>query len=272
MSDAGATADRPLAGRHIAITRPPEQVKDFARLLEEAGARVTALPSIAIAPLEDMAELDGALEQLDSFNWVVLTSANGVQAMAARASALGQRWTGRGDARFAVIGPATARSLEAHGIHPDFVPAEYVAEAIAKGLGRLGVGTGHRVLLLRADIARRALADELRAMGAEVVEIAAYRTVLQPAVGATLRRVLHGERLDAITFTSSSTVHGVMRGVLALGEVPEQALADIAFAAIGPITAATLREYGLIPSVVATEYTIPGLLYALTAYLAATPS
>src|SRR5262249_14825245 len=158
--------------------------------------------------------------------------------------------------RFAVIGPATAQALEAYGIRPDLVPEEYVAEAIAQGLQRLDAIAGRRILLLRADIARRALADELRARDAVVIEVAAYRTVAQPMEGAALRRVLHGEQLDVMTFTSSSTVHGVMRGLVGLGEKPERALAGIALAAIGPITAGTLREYGLHPAVVADEYTI----------------
>src|SRR5262245_51926665 len=114
-------SDQPLAGRHIAITRPREQATDFAKLLEAAGARVTVLSAITIAPLEDTAELDAALEQLASFDWVVFTSANGVRAVADRLSALGRSWAHRGDARFAVIGPATAQALDAYGVCPDFV-------------------------------------------------------------------------------------------------------------------------------------------------------
>src|SRR5262249_29080674 len=172
-SDAAEMTDRSLAGHHIAITRPLEQAEDLARLLEAAGARGTSLSPIAIAPLEDTTELDAALEQLAGFDWVVLTSVNGVPAVADRLAALGRRWAAvgdrpagrgrswadRGDAGSAVVGPATAQALEAFGIRPDFVPEEYVAEAIAQGLQGLGAVAGRRVLLLRADIARRTLAD-----------------------------------------------------------------------------------------------------------------
>src|SRR5262249_54347205 len=120
--------------------------------------------------------------------------------------------------------------------------------------------------------ARRTLADELRAQGAVVVEAAAYRTIIQPVEGALLRRVLHDDQLDAMTFPSSSTVHGVMRGLVALGATPRPGLAGIARAAMRAITAGTLREYGLEPNMVAAEYTIPGLLRALIAYFAAKPA
>jgi len=251
----------PLAGRHIAITRPPGQASALAEQLEALGARVTALPAIEIAPSEDISRLDAALDRLATYDWIVFTSVNGVAAFAGRLAARGQGWAARGLARIAAIGPATARALGERGAPADVVPAEYVAEALAEALGNVA---GQRILLPRADIAREALARELRLRGAEVDEIAAYRTVVRPLPAGLLERVLSGgDRVDAITFTSSSTARSLARGLRAAGREPRSALAGITLAAIGPITAATLREEGLAPGLVAEEYTIPGLARAL---------
>ncbi len=268
MSSMNATT-HPLAGRHIVITRPPEQAEDFARALEAAGARVTTLSTIAIEPVADTTHIDAAIATLATYDWVVLTSVNGVRVLASRLMALHRNWNARGRARVAAIGPATAQALSARGVEPDLVPSEYIAEGILEGLGNVA---GQRVLLLRADIARRTLADELRLRGAEVDEISAYRTVVQPAEPDTLRRILEDDRPDAITFTSSSTVRGLVEGLQALRRDPPVALNGVALAAIGPITAGTLHEYGLAPAIVAGEYTTEGLLHALVAHFSALAS
>ena len=261
--------ERTLAGRHIAITRPPEQAPELAALLERAGARVTLLSSIAIAPLEDTSALDAALRRMAGFDWIALTSVNGVAAVSARLAALGLDWAGRGRARIAVIGPATARALRAQGVTPDLIPDEYVAEGILEGLGKV---TGARILLLRADIARRSLAEGLRARGATIEEVAAYRTVERPVETGALRTLLETDRPDAITFTSSSTVRGLLKSLPTAGPQPGDALAGIALACIGPITAGTLREHGLEPAMVADEYTVPGLVRALAGYFSLRPA
>src|SRR5690242_7589830 len=269
MSMSESVTERPLAGRHIAITRPPEQAPELAALLECAGARVTLLSSIAIAPLDDTAALDDALRRMSAFDWIVLTSVNGVAAVSARLAALGLDWAGRGQARVAVIGPATARALQAQGVTPDLIPDEYVAEGILEGLGTVA---GARILLLRADIARRSLAEGLRVRGAAVEEVAAYRTVERPVEAGALRVLLETDQPDAITFTSSSTVRGLLKSLPTGGPLPHDALAGIALACIGPITAGTLREHGLEPAVVADEYTVPGLVRALAAYFSPHPA
>jgi uroporphyrinogen-III synthase len=260
-----AEARHSLAGHHIAITRPPEQAPEFARLLEEAGARVTVLSTIAIEPVADTSHLDAALRALATYDWIVLTSVNGVRALADRLPSLGLGWEARGLARIAVIGPATARALEAEGVSADRMPHAYVAEGILDALGNVA---GQHILLPRADIARKTLAEELRVRGADVDEVAAYSTVVRPAAAEELRHVLDEEQPEAITFTSSSTVRGLMAGLAELGRDPSGALQDIALACIGPITAGTLREYGLEPTLIADEYTVPGLVRALGAHFA----
>lgn len=268
---AGHSQEQPpqgaLSGRRIAITRPTEQAPDLAQQLEAAGASVVVLSAIAIEPLSDTADLDDALARLNTYDWIVLTSVNGVHAVADRLRSLGRNWGERGAARIAVIGPATARALEAQQVTPDLLPSEYVAEALSAGLGAVA---GQRILLLRADIARRTLAEDLRAHGATVDEVSAYRTVVQPPDAEALRRVLDDERPDAITFTSSSTVRGLLQSLTALGRQPSVALAGILLACIGPVTAATLREYGLEPGLIAAEYTMPGLVRAMSEHFGST--
>ncbi|HEX8996318.1 MAG TPA: uroporphyrinogen-III synthase [Ktedonobacterales bacterium] len=258
-----ASSGQPLAGRHIAITRPREQAAALAERLEALGARVSLLSSISIAPVEDYSLLDAAIGRLSGYDWLVFTSVNGVRAFADRLAATGHTWMDRGLARVAAIGPATTQALEREGVTVDLTPDEYIAEGILEGLGLVA---GQRMLLARADIARRSLADGLRLRGAEVDEVAAYRTVTQPVAADDIQRTLGDDRVDAITFTSSSTVRGLLQGLEAAGRDPREALRGVALAAIGPITAATLREHGLEPALVADEYSIPGLTTALVAY------
>jgi uroporphyrinogen-III synthase len=251
---------RPLAGKHIVITRSPEQAVELAVALEAYGARVTTLASIAIRPLDDTTELDAALRTLSEYDWIVLTSANGARAVAERMRALQVDWDTRRRARIAVIGPATARALEETGATADLVPEQFIAESILDELANVA---GQRILLLRADIARKTLADELRIRGADVDEVTAYRTELASIEAAALDALLVHEHVDAVTFTSPSTVHGLMRGLAAAGLEPAHTLASVALCAIGPITAEALRGYGLEPHVTAKEYTMVGLVAAL---------
>lgn len=258
-----SAAGHSLHGKHIAITRPREQAAALAERLEALGARVSLLAAISIAPMEDYTALDAAIAQLSGYDWLVFTSVNGVQAFTARLAATGHTWGERGLARVAAIGPATAQALKRQGVTVDLTPDEYIAEGILEGLGLVA---GQRMLLARADIARRALADGLRLRGAEVDEVAVYRTLTQPVAPEIIQRTLVDDRVDAITFTSSSTVRGLLDGVAASGRDPREMLRGVALAAIGPITAETLREYGLEPALIAEEYTIPGLTVALAAY------
>ncbi len=268
MTTESAHDDLPLAGVHVVITRPAEQAGTLEARLAAGGATVTTLPTIAIASVEDASALDGALRSLASYDWIVLTSVNGVRAAGERLRLIGRSWADRGGARIAVIGPATARALAEAGVAADYMPGEYVAEAIAAGLGDVG---GRRILLLRADIARRTLAERLTAAGAMVEEIAAYRTVVAPPDPELVRALFapSARHVDVVTFTSSSTVLGLMKGFESAGLAPVRALAGCALAAIGPITAQTLRQQGLEPSVVAEEYTMAGLVAALGRHAAA---
>ena len=248
-----------LAGKRILITRPRQQAGALARLLTELGAQPVISPAITIAPLEDTMALDQVLGRLGEYDWVVFTSANGVAAVWERLGALNKDSEAFAAMQVAAIGPATAGALNSHGVKADFVPPEYVAEAIAEGLGEV---TGRRILLLRADIAREALAQILDQRGALVDNVPVYRTLLAQPDAETLAELERG--IDIVTLTSASTV----RGFLQLVEGRNWPwLEHVMFACIGPITAAELRANGRTAHIVAEEYTTGGLIRALQAYI-----
>ena len=252
----------PLAGKRVVVTRALEQAHDLTDRLQALGADVIECPAISIAPLEDFAELDRAIERLPGYDWVVFTSANGVQAFLARLEQIGRSVEALRGRKLAAIGPATAAALQRAGFKLDFMPDTYVAEAIVEQIGDV---RGLRILLPRADIARKALAEGLSAGGAQVDEVAAYRTV--PGAGsAEMARSLQASTVDAITFTSSSTVRYTLEGLQSAGLDAESAVELLNCArivCIGPITAETARYHGLQVASVAQEYTIQGLMDAL---------
>jgi uroporphyrinogen-III synthase len=249
----------PLAGKRIVATRAEGQTEELIALLREAGATPIVFPTIGIAPLEDYTALDAALAHLPSYDWVIFTSANGVRHVCERMQARGLAPTALNACKVAAIGPATEALLRDNGVAVDLRPDEYVAEAIVATLLEREAVAGGRFLLLRADVARAVLREELSARGASVDEIPVYRTVLgqpDPAAYAALR-----EGVDALTFTSSSTVRNYC---MLLGDAALPLAARAVVACIGPITARTARECGLRVDVVAREYTVRGLLAALT--------
>jgi len=259
--------ERPLQGKRIVITRPVAQAGDLIARLCALGAEPIACPAIAIAPPADYAPLDRAIARLAEYDRLLVTSANGVRALLERMAALGQDAARLRRLAIGAIGPATARALAEYGLQAGFVPTSYVAEAI---LHEIGDVDGQRILLPRADIARDALAVGLRAQGAFVDEIAAYRTVPGPGAPALAAR-LRVQEIDAITFTSSSTVRYLLDGLESVGLSRPDArvlLLRAAILCIGPITAATAREEGLRVDTVAHEYTGDGLVAALVEWFA----
>jgi uroporphyrinogen-III synthase len=257
--------ERPLHGKRIAVTRAEEQAAGLLARLRALGADPVACPAIAIVPPEDFAPLDAAIGRLAHYDWLIVTSANGVYALLDRMAALGHLPAELAHLSIGAIGPATAEALAERGLHASFVPTTYVAESI---LAEIGDVAGKRILLPRADIARETLAIGLRAKGAAVDEIATYRTV--PGAGAReLASILRAATLDAITFTSSSTVRYLLDGLEQAGIRRDEAralLARTAVICIGPITAATAEEQGLLVSAVAREYTAEGVVDALVAW------
>ncbi len=250
--------NRPLFGKRILVTRAREQASELSRQLAELGAEPIEFPVIQIEPLGDYTQLDAALAQ--KYDWVIFTSVNGVKFVWERLTALGRDARAFANTCLAVIGPATAEELAHHGLRADFVPREYVAEAILEQIGNVA---GKRILLPRADIAREALAQGLRERGAIVDDVATYRTVTTDAnhpLAQHIRALIERDEIDAITFTSSSTVRGFMNTQLPIDN------SQLTIACIGPITAQTAQELGLRVDVIAEEYTIQGLVNALVAF------
>ncbi|MGI9952947.1 uroporphyrinogen-III C-methyltransferase [Moorellaceae bacterium AZ2] len=254
---------KPLSGRRIVVTRPRPQSDSMARRLAGLGAEVIRFPTIAIAPPADWAALDQAVGLAETFDWIIFTSANGVRYFWERLLAQGKDARRLAGVRIAAIGPATAGALARRGIAADYQPGEYVAEAIGRDLGPQV--KGRRVLLPRADIARPALAEDLRKWGADVTEVAAYRTVKAPVDGEGVRNLLAAGKISAVTFTSASTVRNFLE---ILGPGADRLLSRTAIACIGPTTSAEVRQAGLPVSIEAVEFTEEGLIAALLAYFA----
>jgi uroporphyrinogen III methyltransferase/synthase len=256
---------RPFAGRRIAVTRPRARSRALVRALERLGADVVVAPTIRIRPLADLAPLGAALSQLSRYAWVIFTSPNAVAVVCDRLPDWGLTARDLNRARIAAIGPATASALARRGVTAALVPQRFVAEALVAALGERGPLAGQRVLLPRARGARDALPAGLRARGALVDVIPVYETLREAGDGGALASAILARRIDAITFTSSSTVRHFV------DLVGRQAATSGRFAAavIGPVTAATARELGIAVTVEASEYSVPGLLAALTRHFAA---
>jgi uroporphyrinogen-III synthase len=228
--------------------------------LRGLGARVIEIPFIEICKPQSFAPMDAALKSLKNYDWLILTSANGVEAMWNRLRRL--RIT-RGQLKhlqIAAIGPATKRAIVKHGLKVKMVPEEYVAESVVKGLK--DKVNGKRVLLVRAKVARDVIPDSLRKAGAQVEVVEAYETVVPEKSKTRLRALMKkkDERPQVVTFTSSSTVRNFVE---LLGRPQANALKNIQFASIGPVTSATLKEFGLPVSIEAREFTMGGLIRAI---------
>lgn len=236
----------------ILVTRPREQADPLLDGLRVAGFDPICFPVIEIRPMDDNAELDAALRDIDNYDWIVFTSVNGVDVV------FGRLPGGARLPRVAAIGPKTAQALRARGVVPEFVPDEYVAEAILPGLGDV---RGKRILLPRAEIARKALPEAIRASGGTPHEIAVYRTLPaqpDPSGVAALR-----SGVDWITFTSPSTVENFVEIVGRAGLDPLNLPGGPKVACIGPITERAARQAAFVVALVAKDYTTEGLIQAL---------
>ncbi len=257
---------QPLAGLRIVNTRAVRQAPSLTRLLEAEGAEVLHYPTVEVVPCADSGKLDGAIRALAAgrFDWLVITSANTVYVLADRMRDLGiQRKDGTwSKTNVAAVGSATAAAIrEELDLSADLVPEEYVAESLAGGLH---VGRGSRILLPQSTIARLALANALRAAGAEVTQVAAYRTTVGRG-GDDLPAQLRRGNVDAVLFTSASTVANFVARVEAEGG-DKKMLRGAAVACIGPLTAEAARRRGFHVQVMARNRTVEGLVDGLKAH------
>jgi len=286
---------QPLRGVRVLVGRARHQAGTLSRQLRKQGADVLEIPFIEIRRPRSFRPLDSALKNLQDYDWLILTSVNGVEALWERMQKLalnadrlfdapgkvrvsGPDLKGRGFSRavtiakqqralaphdkrlqVAAIGPATKKAFEQRGVSVDVVPREYVAESVVQSLRRRV--KGKRVLLVRAKVARDVIPHELRKAGAHVDVVEAYESVIPNSSSSRLRTALKSStnRPHVITFTSSSTV----RNFVALLRPHATALQSINLASIGPVTSSTLRELKLPVDIEARQFTIPGLVKAI---------
>jgi uroporphyrinogen-III synthase len=262
------TAAARLLGIRVLVGRARHQASALSSGLRNLGAEVLEIPFIEIRKPRSHRALDQALKNLSQYDWLILTSVNGVDAVWERLRKLGLGGKPMRHLKVAAIGPATRQAIERHGMKVNVVPREYVAESVVASLRRRV--EGKRVLLARAKVARDVIPRELRKLGARVDVVEAYETVIPESSRRQLRAALVSQkrRPHWITFTSSSTVRNFVQ---LLGEGrgrgrPRHTGKEsdrVRFASIGPITSSTLRELGLPVDIEAAQYTIPGLIKAI---------
>jgi uroporphyrinogen-III synthase len=292
------TRNLPLAGKRALVTRTREQASALSARLRSAGAEPVEFPTIQIVPPQDWGEVDAALQRLyapreESYDWLILTSVNGVSNFFQHLEQSGYRGEdlqSKQRVRIAAIGPATAAALAHYHVQADLVPEEYVAEgiiaALLKDAQQHGKSLmGQRILLARAAEARKVLGSDLQQAGAQVDEVAVYYTIpaaSNDARGQEVLRLLRSHQLDIVTFTSSSTVRNFVAWLsregasplseggarnagtaLAASDSPLSLLRQIQIASIGPITSQTARQLGLHVDIEAKEFTIDGLVDAI---------
>ncbi len=252
---------KPLFGRGIVITRPEAQAEGFARLLRARGARVIHFPVIRIAPPESWAELDAAIDRLESYRWIIFTSANGVAYFFQRLREQGRDIRDLKGIRIATIGPATAAAVEALRIRVDLVPEEFISEGVVRAFAGEDL-RGSRILLPRAREARDVIPEGLTKMGATVDVATTYRTVRSDRNASELLSLISDEKVDAITFTSPSTVRHFL-GIMG----PDFHLPPkVRIACIGPVTEAAAKKAGLPVDILQERYTISDLVDTIAAH------
>lgn len=257
----------PLTGCRVLVSRAKKQADALSSALRELGCGVIEIPFIEIRKPRSYLPLDEALVNVGNYDWLILTSVNGVEALFDRMKRRKLSPAVLATTKIAAIGPATRKAIEAHGVRVHVTPKEYVAESVVRALHRRV--KGKRVLLVRAKVARDVIPRELRNAGARVDVMEAYETVVPESSRKRLLSALASDRRKphAITFTSSSTVRNFVgllgpRGArAALKKTARQG--GTLSASIGPVTAATLREFGLPVDIEAAQYTVPGLVAAI---------
>ena len=255
-------AGAPLEGWRILVSRAKEQAGALSLGLREAGAEVFEIPFIEIRTPRSFKSMDESLKLVAEYEWLILTSVNGVQAMFSRLSKLNIGKRALAHLKIAAIGPATRAAIEKEGLTVAVTPREYVAESTVESLKEKV--RGKRVLLCRAKVARDVIPRELRRLGAFLDVVEAYETVVPQSSRVALRALLRdpSQRPHVITFTSSSTVKNYV-ALLGIRSGKSRLVEGVLNASIGPVTSETLRHFELTVDVQATEFTVPGLVTAL---------
>lgn len=263
------TPSLPLTGKTVLVTRSAGQSSHFSYLLQQEGAEVIEMPALVITPPSSWDELDHAIAQLYNFDWLILTSSNGVEYFFERLHAQGKTNRALGTVQIAVVGKKTAASLKAHGLEPDFIPPNFVADSLVEHFPE--PLEGKSILFPRVESGGRdVLVKEITAQGAEVTEVAAYESGCPAQMAPAAKTALQQQRIDIITFASSKTVkHFVQLLETSLpGDaqglpIAQSRLENVCIASIGPQTSITCRQLLGRVDVEAQEYTLEGLIQAI---------
>ncbi|NOT22244.1 MAG: uroporphyrinogen-III C-methyltransferase [Nitrospiraceae bacterium] len=252
---------KPLFGKRIVLTRAQEQAREFSQILAAYGAEPVEVPTIQIVPPPSWQAIDDAVTRLNTYQWLIFTSVNGVKPFMERLHVAKKDTRALANLRLCAIGPRTAQELGTYGLAPDVVPAEYQAEGVIAALAAVGIG-GSRILIPRAEVAREILPEQLRALGATVDVIPVYRTIVPAVDVASLTEQFHDGQVAVATFTSSSTVRNFVE-IFGGQDAVRPLLARVLIACIGPITARTAEEHGLTVRIMPAENTVPALAEAI---------
>lgn len=256
------SVEKPLAGLTVLVTRARSQSETLAGPLEELGAEVLAMPVIELAEPVDSTPLEAAIRNLSTYDWLVLTSVNGVERFLPLVEAVGPVGEQLAGVKVAVVGSATADRLREHGIEPDLIPASYRAEGLADAFLRLGSGVGRRVLIPRAAEARGVLPEELRSTGTEVDAVDLYRLVPAEPDPDVLARIAEGT-VDVLTFASGATARHFVAVLEAAGIDAAAVFSAAAVASVGPVTSAAIRALDFEVEIEAASSTISDLVDAI---------
>ncbi len=253
--------EKPLFSKGIVITRPETQADELAELLEREGANPIRFPTIKIVPPTDWRKLDAAIKNLENYDWLIFTSANGVQFFLERLLEKGRDVRDLKGIKICCIGPATARQIEKRGMKVDLVPDYFISEGILKSFAGVDLRR-KKILIPRAYSARDILPEGLKKLGAKVDMVTVYQTVSSGKKKKELEKLFDENRVDVITFTSSSTVNNFVEIMGKDFSYPPQAK----IACIGPVTAAAAKKAGFSVDIHQEEYTMEGLVRALIDY------
>ena len=253
---------RPLFGKRILITRSREQAGELVELLEKLGAETIESPCIRIEPPNDIGPLQKICKDINTLDWIVFTSINGVEKfMQCLLDSTSDVRVLHG-VQLCAVGPTTAKRLAHYGLEADLVPSEHHSEGVAEALRAATNLSGKRILLPRSEIASKRLPRELEKSGAKVISIAAYRTVSETDLGKTsghdVYRMLLNKSIDVVTFTSASTVQNFVKSLGA--EQTSDLLAATLVASIGPVTADAAKQLDIQTSIMPSVYTVPALV------------
>ncbi|MFQ5428080.1 MAG: uroporphyrinogen-III C-methyltransferase [Thermodesulfobacteriota bacterium] len=254
---------KPLFGRTIVVTRAEEQAGEFTGVLEKYGAIPLGFPTIRTGPPPSWKPIDRGIKRLSTYDWAIFTSVNGVRYFFERLTKLGYDLRELKGVKICAIGPRTTRAIKELNIRVDLTPKVFRAEAILKALGKRGI-KGKKFILPRALVAREILPETIRELGGTIDVLPAYRTVRPRKKAAEIREKIFAGEIDAITFTSSSTVTNFMRFFKKHEAKKINSLTRIA--CIGPITGDTAKKLGLNVDIMPESYTIPDLTEAIAEY------